>query len=138
MSVYSIYFSPTGGTKKITDILPCRLLAAVCPKLLQHALNHSQGSTHWPSLSLSTATVPTKTHCSNFQISFQNVAFYRLQLSLPLPNIPSCISFLPQLPGSRPYKKYGTFPFLPLVNNRCTGCKKCALPCRRNICRLSK
>lgn len=34
-----------------------------------------------------------------------------------------------QLPGSRPYKKYGTLPFVPLVNNHCTGCKKCAALC---------
>ena len=34
-----------------------------------------------------------------------------------------------QLPGNRPYKKYGTLPFIPLVSNACTGCKKCARLC---------
>lgn len=34
-----------------------------------------------------------------------------------------------QLPGSRPYKKYGTLPFIPLVSTTCIGCKKCAALC---------
>lgn len=34
-----------------------------------------------------------------------------------------------KLPGSRPYKKYGTIPFVPLTNDTCSRCGICARLC---------
>lgn len=199
MSVYSIYFSPTGGTKKIADILTKDFsnctdidLCKPCENSLHHFSEDDLCYIAVPSFGgrvPETAAARLKSLSGQHTLAVLIVVYgnraYEDTL-LELSDIVSECSFLPvaavtaiaehsimhqfaanrpddednrtltdfanqiaakvhlmsktsskagastlppQLPGSRPYKKYGAFPFLPLVNNRCTGCKKCALLC---------